>query len=100
MSRMCELRRTPWLYRRLHAELHASAIPDPRTRLQWTTRVALVLLHQTATQTSPCSARTVSIGERAAAGTRRRWPAPPPARPNPLNRPIQNPRLRLDRGPN
>ena len=63
MSRMCELRRTLWLYRRLHAELHASAIPDPRTRLQWTTRVALVLLHQTATQMSPCSARTANSSE-------------------------------------
>ena len=44
------------------AEPHAPAIPGPRTRSQWITRVSLILLHQIATQTGPCSGRTASSG--------------------------------------
>ena len=81
MARTLALRRAPPRRAASTAEPHAPAIPDPRTRAQWITRVALVLLHQTATQTSPCSGRTASSGELAAteqcSGELRRRPAHP-----------------------
>ena len=57
--------------------LAALSLVGPFFRLRWVTRSTLDLLHQTSTQTSPCSSQTASSGELAAAelcsgGQRRR----------------------------
>ena len=73
---------------------YTTAVPDPRSRLQWVAHPALNLPDPSPGQIDPRSAGLGVSGEPSAAGTPS--PASPAARPFILSRPIENLRPRLD----
>ena len=69
---------------------------DPHNPRRWFTRSTLILRSQIPGQNEPRNAKSANSGDALAAKQSSGGPAPPPARPTILSRPIKSQRMRLD----